>query len=203
MPLLHMWALGPSPAQGHPHVGGWAEALQGQQEGRGVGPPVSGGRSTAPTGWRRGSPLRGVRQDVQQALHLTQVLFPVWGRSGPSDKAEVPALPCPALRALSPEFRAASIALRPAGSREAGLPVRQPPPYPQRPLPAPSPLFHLQPPPPPSALRVGLSRQRNHRDNTARSKALDPAGSALWLPVASLPPGGVAVVRKRTGRLRS
>nr|CAI9707471.1 unnamed protein product [Rangifer tarandus platyrhynchus] len=90
-----------------------------------------------------------------------------------------PALSGPALRAPSPGFRAVSIALRPARSREAGLPVRQPPPYPQRPLPAPSPLFHLQPPPPPSALRVGLSRQRNHRDNTAPSTALDPAGSAL------------------------
>lgn len=83
-----------------------------------------------------------------------------------------PALPGPALRAPSPGFRAVSIALRPARSREAGLPVRQPPPYPQRPLPAPSPLLHLQPPPPPSALLTRLSRQRNHRDNTAPPTAL-------------------------------
>ena len=83
-----------------------------------------------------------------------------------------PALPGPALRAPSPGFRAVSIALRPARSREAGLPVRQPPPYPQRPLPAPSPLLHLQPPPPPLALLTRLSRQRNHRDNTAPPTAL-------------------------------
>lgn len=83
-----------------------------------------------------------------------------------------PALPGPALRAPSPGFRAVSIALRPARSREAGLPVRQSLPYPQRPLPAPSPLLHLQPLQPPSALLAGLSRQWKHRDNTAPPTAL-------------------------------
>lgn len=36
-----------------------------------------------PGAWRQSSPLRGVCQDVQKALHLTQVLFSVWDREGP------------------------------------------------------------------------------------------------------------------------
>lgn len=41
-----------------------------------------GQRRPSPRGLGQSSPLGGVRQDIQKALHLTQVLFSVWDRKG-------------------------------------------------------------------------------------------------------------------------